>query len=163
MPAAYFVFDLLFLDGRDVDAPPGRREISRGWSSRTPGCRRAARLRGRRRGRADREPGAPPGGGGGQARDRYESGRRSRSWVKVKHVRTQEVVVGGWQHGKGRRAGGIGSLLLGIPGQDGLVFVGHVGTGSPTPCSTTWRPGWAPLSGRRHVRRELPRRVARGR
>jgi bifunctional non-homologous end joining protein LigD len=59
----------------------------------------------------------------------YEPGRRSRSRVKVKLLRTQEVVIGGWQPGEGRRAGGIGSLLLGIPGPDGLHFVGHVGTG----------------------------------
>jgi bifunctional non-homologous end joining protein LigD len=59
----------------------------------------------------------------------YEPGQRSSSWVKVPLLSTQEVVVGGWQPGEGRRAGGIGSLLLGIPGPDGLVFVGHVGTG----------------------------------
>ncbi|MGH3507286.1 MAG: non-homologous end-joining DNA ligase [Nocardioidaceae bacterium] len=59
----------------------------------------------------------------------YESGRRSASWVKVPLVSTQEVVIGGWQPGEGRRAGGIGSLLLGIPGPDGLEFAGHVGTG----------------------------------
>ncbi len=59
----------------------------------------------------------------------YLAGTRSASWVKVKHVRTQEVVVGGWRPGKGRRAGGIGSLLVGIPGELGLDYVGHVGTG----------------------------------
>ena len=59
----------------------------------------------------------------------YLPGRRSDSWIKVKHVRTQEVVVGGWRPGQGRREGGIGSLLLGIPGAGGLDYVGHVGTG----------------------------------
>jgi bifunctional non-homologous end joining protein LigD len=60
---------------------------------------------------------------------RYAEGRRSESWLKLKHHATQEVVVGGWKPGAGRRAGGIGSLLLGIPGDDGLVYVGKVGTG----------------------------------
>jgi bifunctional non-homologous end joining protein LigD len=65
-----------------------------------------------------------------KARDsRYRPGRRSSSWIKIKHHRTQEVVVGGWRPGKGRRAGGVGSLLLGIPGEDGLHYVGRVGTG----------------------------------
>jgi bifunctional non-homologous end joining protein LigD len=41
----------------------------------------------------------------------------------------QEVVIGGWRPGKGRRAGLIGSLLLGLPGDDGLHYVGQVGTG----------------------------------
>ncbi|WP_345389791.1 hypothetical protein [Nonomuraea salmonea] len=34
-------------------------------------------------------------------------------WVKVKNLTTREVVIGGWKPGKGRRAGGIGSLLMG--------------------------------------------------
>jgi bifunctional non-homologous end joining protein LigD len=60
----------------------------------------------------------------------YEPGRRSRSWVKVKHQRMQEVVIVGWKPGGGRREGGIGSLLLGVPDDAGrLVFAGHVGTG----------------------------------
>ena len=60
----------------------------------------------------------------------YLPGRRSPYWIKVKHVRMQEVVVGGWSPGAGRRQGGIGSLLLGVPDQDGrLVYAGHVGTG----------------------------------
>jgi bifunctional non-homologous end joining protein LigD len=60
----------------------------------------------------------------------YEPGKRSRSWVKVKHVRMQEVVVCGWQPGAGRRSGGVGSLLLGVHDDEGrLVYAGHVGTG----------------------------------
>jgi bifunctional non-homologous end joining protein LigD len=56
-------------------------------------------------------------------------GRRSSDWVKLKHHRTQEVVVAGWRPGKGARADRIGSLLLGIPAKDGLHYVGRVGTG----------------------------------
>jgi bifunctional non-homologous end joining protein LigD len=60
----------------------------------------------------------------------YEPGRRSRSWVKVKHLRMQEVVICGWSPGAGRRSGGIGSLLLGVHDDQGrLVYAGHVGTG----------------------------------
>src|SRR5262249_2182768 len=55
--------------------------------------------------------------------------RRSSAWLKVKQLRTQEVVIGGWKPGEGRRAGMIGSLLLGGPGPDGLRDVGHVGPG----------------------------------
>ncbi len=60
---------------------------------------------------------------------RYEPGRRSAAWVKIKNVRRQEVVIGGWQPGAGARAGQIGSLLIGVPGPGGLEFAGHVGTG----------------------------------
>jgi bifunctional non-homologous end joining protein LigD len=59
----------------------------------------------------------------------YEPGRRSRAWVKVKNLRTQEAVIGGWRPGAGSREGGIGSLLLGVPDAGGLRYVGHVGTG----------------------------------
>ena len=59
----------------------------------------------------------------------YAEGRRSAAWIKIKHHLTQEVVIGGWRPGKGRRAGTIGSLLLGIPDAQGLHYVGRVGTG----------------------------------
>ncbi|WP_424463971.1 ATP-dependent DNA ligase [Pseudoclavibacter helvolus] len=59
----------------------------------------------------------------------YRPGRRSDSWIKVKHHRSQEAVVGGWRPGRGRRSGRIGSLLLGLPGDDGLTYIGRVGTG----------------------------------
>jgi bifunctional non-homologous end joining protein LigD len=59
----------------------------------------------------------------------YTPGRRSEAWLKVKLHRTQEVVVAGWRPGNGRRADTVGSLLLGIPGSDGLEYVGRVGTG----------------------------------
>ncbi|WBM80136.1 hypothetical protein KIV56_00550 [Cryobacterium breve] len=59
----------------------------------------------------------------------YDGGRRSRSWIKVKHHRAQEVVIGGWRTGNGNRARSLGSLLLGIPSETGLDYIGRVGTG----------------------------------
>nr|WP_055503053.1 non-homologous end-joining DNA ligase [Nonomuraea pusilla] len=60
----------------------------------------------------------------------YRPGRRSAEWTKVKNVSAVEVVLCGWRPGGGRRAGGIGSLLLGAYDPAGrLVYVGHVGTG----------------------------------
>lgn len=60
---------------------------------------------------------------------RYLPGRRSANWIKVKHMHTQEVVIGGWTPGEGRRDTTLGALLLGVPGPEGLEYVGHVGTG----------------------------------
>ncbi|ORW93083.1 ATP-dependent DNA ligase [Mycobacterium sp. IEC1808] len=66
----------------------------------------------------------------GKKRDStYQPGRRSASWIKDKNWNTQEVVIGGWKAGEGGRTSGIGSLLMGIPGPDGLRFAGRVGTG----------------------------------
>jgi bifunctional non-homologous end joining protein LigD len=59
----------------------------------------------------------------------YVPGKRSPSWRKVKHRRRVEVVVGGFTRGEGNRAGAFGALLVGLPGPDGLVFAGGVGTG----------------------------------
>jgi bifunctional non-homologous end joining protein LigD len=59
----------------------------------------------------------------------YRPGVRSTDWLKLKHERAQEVVVGGWKPGDGRRAGGVGSLLLGVTDGEALRYVGKVGTG----------------------------------
>lgn len=59
----------------------------------------------------------------------YRRGARSEQWLKVKHSRTQEVVVGGIRPGKGNRSGTIGSLLVGVPSADGLRYAGRVGSG----------------------------------
>jgi bifunctional non-homologous end joining protein LigD len=60
---------------------------------------------------------------------RYEPGKRGSSWIKIKHHRTQEVIVGGWSPGQGRRANGIGAILVGIPENGTVRYVGKVGTG----------------------------------
>lgn len=59
----------------------------------------------------------------------YRRGLRAESWLKVKLTRTQEVVIGAIRPGRGGRTGSIGSLLLGIPGPDGLQYAGRVGSG----------------------------------
>jgi bifunctional non-homologous end joining protein LigD len=60
----------------------------------------------------------------------YSPGRRSRTWLKIKHTAAQEVVIVGWRPGKGRRAAQVGSLLMAVPDADGtLHYAGRVGTG----------------------------------
>jgi bifunctional non-homologous end joining protein LigD len=59
----------------------------------------------------------------------YQPGRRTHTWLKIKLHRVQEVVIGGWREGQGRRGGGVGSLLMGIPSEAGLHYVGRVGSG----------------------------------
>jgi bifunctional non-homologous end joining protein LigD len=64
----------------------------------------------------------------------YRPGRRSPDWIKVKHQRTQEVVVGGYTRGEGNRRSTFGALLLGIPSGPSLrtlTFVGKVGSDAP--------------------------------
>ncbi|HEV8574127.1 MAG TPA: DNA ligase D [Dehalococcoidia bacterium] len=60
----------------------------------------------------------------------YESGRRSRNWLKIKGTKESEFVIGGYTEGGGWRANSFGSLLLGYYDDAGkLVYAGHVGTG----------------------------------
>lgn len=60
---------------------------------------------------------------------RYRAAARSADWRKVKPEFSQEAVIGGINPGKGRRAGQIGSLLVGVQSGDGLAYAGRVGTG----------------------------------
>ncbi len=58
----------------------------------------------------------------------YQPGRRSPAWRKVKLVKEQEFVVGGWTEPRQTRQY-FGALLLGVHEGDGLKYVGHTGTG----------------------------------
>ena len=60
---------------------------------------------------------------------RYEPGRRSRNWLKIKTHGRQEFVIAGFTKGQGRRSGRFGSLILGYWQDDELVYAGNVGTG----------------------------------
>jgi bifunctional non-homologous end joining protein LigD len=132
-PVTFLVFDLLVDGGRglldlpyeerrerlDALGPEGHRWVATPWfRGGGAGVHAASRDNGLEGVVAKRLDSA------------YRPGVRSPEWRKVKHVRMQSVVVGGWRPGKGRRAGGVGSLLVGVHDDDGrLVYAGHVGTG----------------------------------
>lgn len=63
----------------------------------------------------------------------YRPGVRSSEWLKVKNQARQELVVGGWTPGEGRRSDSFGALLVGHyeATTDGprLRYAGKVGTG----------------------------------
>jgi bifunctional non-homologous end joining protein LigD len=61
-------------------------------------------------------------------RDRPYSPGRSDAWQKIKCMRRQEFVIGGFTEPQGARSG-IGALLLGHYDDGRLVFAGRVGTG----------------------------------
>jgi bifunctional non-homologous end joining protein LigD len=60
---------------------------------------------------------------------RYQPGRRSTDWRKVKVRGRQEVVIAGYTKGQGRRSGGFGALVVGVHEAGGLRWAGNVGTG----------------------------------
>lgn len=58
----------------------------------------------------------------------YRDGSRGGEWLKVKSVRRQEAVIGGFTQGRGSRKG-FGALLLGVYDGDDFVYIGHTGSG----------------------------------
>ena len=136
-PVTYLVFDLLALDGESLLGLPytARRErldalglASDRWVSTPwfPGDRPGV---GEQVQAASLENGLE-GVVAKRLESTYRPGGRGPDWRKIKNIRSQSVVVGGWRPGAGRRAGGIGSLLVGVHDDIGrFVFAGHVGTG----------------------------------
>ena len=145
VPVTYMVFDLLYAEGRttmELTYEERRSRLEALELEGRTGRRRpttAARAR-----PARREPRARPRGHRRQAaRQPYLPGKRTTAWVKVKNVRSQELVIGGWLPGKGRREGEIGALLVGYyePGDGEPRFdtPARWGPGSPTSRCAAWR------------------------
>jgi bifunctional non-homologous end joining protein LigD len=64
-----------------------------------------------------------------QVDSRYQPGRRTPEWRKLKVRQGQEFVVVGYTKGQGRRSGGFGSLVVAVNEAGGLRWAGNVGTG----------------------------------
>jgi bifunctional non-homologous end joining protein LigD len=132
-PVSFFAFDLLYLEGHSLlsltyDERRAALESLKlqGASFATPPS--ATGVDGAKIARIAQERGLE----GVVAKRRsspYAPGIRNGDWIKVKNFRTQEVVIGGWTEGRGERTGSLGALLLGVPNDDGLAYVGKVGTG----------------------------------
>jgi bifunctional non-homologous end joining protein LigD len=60
---------------------------------------------------------------------RYLQGTRSRDWLKIKTIKTQDCVVIGYTRGEGNRKNYFGSLLLAVYYDKKLRFIGHTGSG----------------------------------
>jgi bifunctional non-homologous end joining protein LigD len=59
----------------------------------------------------------------------YCPGKRTRDWLKIKAKMRQELVIGGWLPGEGRRTNTLGALLLGYYDDGKFRFAGRAGTG----------------------------------
>jgi bifunctional non-homologous end joining protein LigD len=132
-PVTYLVFDLLYLDGTWLLDTPyrERRRLLEAENLNGPHWQTPPSFTGERPANvlAVSQQHGLEGIVAKRLGSRYEPGRRSGSWLKIKNVRRQEAVVGGWRRGKGWREGMIGSLLIGIHTPEGLAYAGHVGTG----------------------------------
>jgi bifunctional non-homologous end joining protein LigD len=130
---AYYAFDLLHLDGRDLRDDPleSRRAELRALLPRRGKARLRLSENVKGFGREVLEAACKSGLEGivSKRRDaRYRSGRGD-AWLKTKCHREQEFVIGGFTEPEGSRPF-LGALLLGVYGREGrLEFAGKVGTG----------------------------------
>jgi bifunctional non-homologous end joining protein LigD len=131
---AYMIFDLLYLDGRDLTG--ARLDDRKAALARllASGSDRAAVLR-----YSDHVVGAGADffaracklgleGIVSKKRDAPYRGTRGADWLKVKCLKQQEIVIGGYTEPEGSRIG-IGALLGGVYESGRLVYVGKIGTG----------------------------------
>ena len=123
----YHVFDIMWLDGRDVTSLPlsARRELLQTLGLRSPLMRVDALDDPKpwERARAEGWEGVIA-----KRRDSIYEHRRSPHWLKMKCENAQEFVVGGFTDPRGSRVG-FGALLVGYYDRDDFVFAGKIGTG----------------------------------
>jgi bifunctional non-homologous end joining protein LigD len=127
---SYYVFDILWLNGRDVTALTieERRAHVQQLPLKAP-LRRVDLLDGDK----PWEQACREGWEGVIAKRRgspYEH-RRSKHWLKMKCEASQELVVGGYTDPQGARVG-LGALLVGYFDGSDFAFAGKVGTGFDT-------------------------------
>lgn len=132
IPVRFMAFDLIWHRGRDLTALPYTERRAalealdlNGACWQTPAWRRgegsalleAARVQ------------ALEGVMAKRLESPYCPGKRTQHWLKIKAKLSQELVIGGWQPGEGRRLNTLGSLLVGYF-EDGIFrYAGKVGTG----------------------------------
>jgi bifunctional non-homologous end joining protein LigD len=130
LPSGYYLFDVLWLDGRDSTSLPltTRRELLAGLPL-VPPLKLVERLEDAR----PWERACAEGWEGVIAKrvDSIYEHRRSPHWLKMKCEETVDLVVGGFTEPRGKRVG-LGALLLGYFDGPDFVFAGKVGTGFDT-------------------------------
>ena len=127
---AYYVFDVLWTDGRDVTRLPldARRALLDAIPLRSP-LHCVPRLTEPRP--WDRACAEGWEGVIAKRRDSPYEHKRSKHWLKMKCEASQEFVVGGFTDPQGGRKG-LGALLVGYYENKDFVFAGKVGTGFDT-------------------------------
>jgi bifunctional non-homologous end joining protein LigD len=136
IPTIYYLFDILYLDGNDLRTQPylSRREILAQVMDAGPGDLLKISDYVEEHGREMLKHTINFNLEGIVAKRKsshYHEGVRSKEWLKIKNIRTQDCVVVGYTEGEGNRRNAFGSLLLAVYDTEdkSYQFVGHVGSG----------------------------------
>jgi bifunctional non-homologous end joining protein LigD len=136
IPAIYYLFDILYLDGNDLRTQPylSRREMLAQAMGAAPSDLLKISDYVEERGREMLKHTINFNLEGIVAKRKashYHEGMRSKEWLKIKNIRTQDCVVVGFTEGEGTRRNAFGSLLLAVyyTKAKSYHFVGHVGSG----------------------------------
>jgi bifunctional non-homologous end joining protein LigD len=133
LPATYYFFDILYLDERNLQDLPflERRRILSDVVRENTRIKKSDFIE--ERGKEVFDTTKRMGLEGLIAKhksSKYVQGIRSRDWLKIKHIKTQDCVIIGYTRGEGNRENYFGSLLLAVNDSQGkLRFVGHTGSG----------------------------------
>jgi bifunctional non-homologous end joining protein LigD len=127
----YYVFDILFLDGKDLRRLPllERKEILKKNLPKFANVKYSDHVE--KHGIKFFEIAKKQGLEGIIAKDctsPYRSGQRSNEWLKVKISQEQEAVIGGFTEPRGSRKK-LGALVLGVYERGKLIYIGHTGGG----------------------------------
>ncbi len=128
----YFAFDLLEVDGKDLTKLPlverkARLEKLLTRSTRQDPVQYSSHVAGHGQKVLDALCRDGHEGVIAKRADAPYRGERNRNWLKIKCLKRQEFVIGGWSPSSKRR--GFASLLLGTWDGDRLLYRGRVGTG----------------------------------
>lgn len=126
----YYVFDILFLNGKDLTHLPliERKNILKALLPKSGPIRFSEHVLGKGKAffREIKKLGLE-GMIAKKTESTYQFGR-SKNWLKIKTGRRQEVVIGGFTEPKGSRKK-FGALLVGVYEKGKFVYTGHVGGG----------------------------------
>jgi bifunctional non-homologous end joining protein LigD len=136
VPVMLFLFDLLWLDGRDVTHEPveERRRLLEDIVTVTGPVALTVVIE--EHGKAFFDQAKQLGFEGiiaKRAGSPYLPARRTKDWRKIKALNTQDCVILGWTPGTGSRGSTFGALLVGAYRDGELTWIGQVGTGFTEP------------------------------
>ena len=131
-PIAWYVFDILSLEGKNLTDQPlteRRKRLATVMRKAPAPLRQSATLAGEFEDLlAEVRKHGIEGLVGKRPSSKYESGRRSGGWIKIKVLNEQEFVIGGYSRAGGARKY-FGALIVGYYEGKRLLFSSKVGTG----------------------------------